>query len=149
MSCIFHLSGDELDVTKLIGFSPVEPCAVFRKGEARSPRPNARISRISGINIEVSSADFEKFEQQQEDAIAFLSANIAPLQEMRNLPGIERASLDFGIAMRSVVVQSDEFVIELIQLLSTLRCGLMLSQYPVGKKSKNLGRYRKALRSAN
>lgn len=146
MSCILHISGETVDVGQLTRLSPFEPCSIFRKGEPRSNRANARVAGISGVNLVVSSADFEEFEKQQSEAIEFLETHMAALKEMSGTVGVERVSLDFGIAMRSVVVQSDEFQPALILLVAELNCGLMLSQYPVGKKSKNLGRYRKALR---
>lgn len=148
MACIFHISGQDLDVEALVQLSPVEPCTVFRRGEPVSKRQNSRRAQISGINLEVSDADFDDLEQQQADAIAFLRTHASTLQEMRQLVGVERASLDFGIAMRDVVVQSDTFPAELIMLIAPLRCSLELSQYPVSKTSRNIRRYRKALRGA-
>lgn len=148
MTCIFHLSGQDLDVDALQRLSPVAPCAVFKKGEPVSTRPNSRLSPISGINLELSDADFEDFERQQADTLAFLQTHGAALQKMRELPGVERASIDFGIAMRDVVVQSDIFPAELIASIAQLRCSLELSQYPVSSTSRNIKRYRKALRNA-
>lgn len=102
----------------------------------------------SGVNLEVSDADFEEFEQQQADAIRFLRAHAVALRRMLEVPGVERATLDFGIAMRDVVVQSDSFPADLIAALAEVGCGMELTQFPVGRKAKNLRRYRKALRGA-
>ena len=56
--------------------------------------------------------------------------------------------MGFGIAMRNVVSQSDQFDSELISLLGPPNIALALSQYPVGKKDKKLKQYRSALRKA-
>jgi hypothetical protein len=148
MGCIIHFVGREADVDQLIALSPVEPCTVWRRGETRSSRPNSRRSATSGLNLEVSSAEFEELEQQQADAITFLRAHGAALRSMREVPGVERATLDFGIAMRDVVVQSDSFSAELIAAIATVGCSMELTQFPTGPKAKNLKRYRKALRAS-
>jgi hypothetical protein len=148
MVCIFRISGQELDVETLVRLSPVEPCAVFKRGEPVSTRPNSRHAQISGVNLEISDANFDDLQRQQADAIAFLRTHASALLEMRGLVGVERASLGFGIAMRDVVVQSDAFTAELIALIAPLRCSLEISQYPVSETSRNIRRYRKALRGA-
>ena len=78
MAYIFHLSGQDFNVEALVQLSPVEPCAVFRRGEPVSKRPNSRRAQISGINLEVSDADFDDLEQQQADAITFLRTKVDP-----------------------------------------------------------------------
>ena len=148
MACIFRLNGQQLDVEALARLSPVAPCAVFKRGEPVSARPNSRRAEISGINLEISDADFEDLERQQADAIAFLRTHASALLQMREFVGVEHASLDFGIAMRDVVVQSDVFPAELVGLIASLKCSLGLTQYPVSKTSRNIRRYRKALRGA-
>lgn len=146
MGCVLHFSGEVVELEQLMVICPVEPCTVFRKGEPRSSRPNSRLCRISGLNIEVSNADFEEFEAQQKDAIAFLRMHHSQIKAMRQVSGVSRACLDFGIAMRNVVSQSDQFDAELISLLGPLNVALVLSQYPVGKKDKKVKQYRRALR---
>ena len=148
MGCVLHFSGPTLDVDGLLSLCPVEPCTLFRKGEPLSSRPNSRLCAISGLNIEVSDADFDNFEQQQADAIQFLAKHHSALMQMRNSAGVDSAAMDFGIAMRNVISQSDTFDADLISVMAPLRLALVLSQYPVAKKSHLIRRYRRALRKA-
>ena len=141
-----HFTGDTVKVEDLVALCPVEPTVTFRKGEPRSMRPNARSCATSGISFCVSDARFEAFERQKADAIAFLAKHAAALAKLSDLPGLEHASIDFGIAMRNVVAQSDGFDSELIRLLAPLRLELVLSQYPVGRKMKRVKEFRRALR---
>lgn len=146
MGCILHFVGREADVESLVALSPVEPCNVWRRGVPRSSRPNSRPAVTSGLTLVVSDAEFEDLEQQA-DAIQFLRAHSSILKNMSEVAGVEHATVDFGIAMRDVVVQSDHFPADLIAALAVAGCGMELTQFPTGRKAKNLKRYRKALRS--
>ncbi|WP_228899526.1 hypothetical protein [Acidovorax sp. Leaf73] len=147
MGCIIHFVGREADVESLVALSPVEPCNIWRRGVPRSSRPNSRPAVTSGLTLVVSDAEFEDLEQQQADAIQFLRAHSSILKNMSEVAGVEHATLDFGIAMRDVVVQSDHFPADLTAALAVAGCGMELTQFPTGRKAKNLKRYRKALRS--
>jgi hypothetical protein len=146
MGCVLHFTGESTDVSELIRLSPILPDVSFRKGEVTSTRPGARAAKISGIAIRISDADFEDFETMQSDAITFLKTHQDSLTELRNVPGITHASIDFGISMRNVVSQSDTFFAELIQCIALFRLDLNLSQYPVTKKMRMIRRHRRALR---
>jgi len=148
MPCVLHFIGNEADVAELVQLCPAEPCNVFRKGEPRSNRPGARLAQTSGVSLVASEADFEFLEQQQSDALAFMSLHQAKLQAMRAVSGVEVASIDFGISMRNVVVQTDLFEPDLLAQIVGLRMRLELSQYPPGGKSKKIKQYRRVLRSA-
>ncbi len=148
MSCVLHFLGDSADVDELRRLCPVEPCAFFRKGQPRSNRPNARLSRTSGLSLVISDADFDAIEQQQAGALSFLRQNQAQLKAMRAVSGVEVASIDFGIAMRNVFVQSDSFEPDLLLEVANLRARLVLSQYPPTGRSKRVKQNRRALRSA-
>lgn len=147
MGCILHFVGREADVESLVALSPVEPYGVWRRGVPRTSRPNSRPAATSGLSLMVSAAEFEELELQQADAIQFLSAYSGVLKTMSEVAGVERATLDFGIAMRDVIVQSDHFPADLIAALAAAGCGMELTQFPTGRKAKNLKRYRKALRA--
>jgi hypothetical protein len=148
MGCVLHFTGDLIDVDALAAISPTEPCTKWKKGEPRSKRPNAKLCTTSGISIVISDAEFENFEDQQQDAINYVTAHHSALAVMRNAPGITHASLDFGIAMRNVFVQSDSFSAELLASIGLLRLTLVLTQYPVGQKFKRIKQYRRSLRRA-
>lgn len=147
MGCILHFVGREADVESLVALSPVEPYSVWRRGVPRTSRPNSRPATTSGLSLMVSAAEFEELELQQADAVQFLGAHSGVLKTMSEISGVERATLDFGIAMRDVIVQSDHFPADLIAALAAAGCSMELTQFPTGRKAKNLKRYRKALRA--
>jgi len=146
MSCVMSFTGDGANVDRLIELCPVEAYVAFRRGGPRSTRPNARPCATSGISFGVSDAGFDDLDVQQRDAIAFLAAHAHVLAQLREAPGVTRGCLDFGIAMRNVVAQTDGFEPALIQLVAPLGLALVLSQYPVGKKMKRVKQFRRALR---
>ncbi|CAN7516525.1 hypothetical protein [Acidovorax sp. Root217] len=148
MGCILSFNGPDADVAQLLALSPVEPINVWRRGEPLSSRPNSRLARTSGVVLQISDAEFEELELQQADAIRFLNDHDQALQAMRTVKGVEVACVDFGIAMRSVIVQSDRFPAELIAALAKVGCTMELTQYPTGPKARNLRRYRKAFRAS-
>ena len=148
MPCVLHFLGDALKSSELARLAPVEPCAVFRKGEPRSQRPAARLCKTSGVSLVVSEADFDQLDQQQNEAVEFLSLHREALARMRAFPGVEEACLDFGTEMRNVIVQSDSFQPVLLGQLAQLQTQLVLSQYPTTGKAKRIKQYRRVLRSA-
>lgn len=148
MGCILSFNGPEADVAQLLALSPVEPVRARRRGEPLSSRPGSRLAVTSGVTLQISDAEFEELEEQQADAIQFLNEHCQALQAMRRVEGVESACLDFGIAMRSVIVQSDGFSAELIAAVAKVGCSLVLTQYPTGPKARNLRRYRKAFRAS-
>ena len=95
----------------------------------------------------VSDAEFEEFEKQKADALSFLVFHRKALSRMREVPGVEHASIDFGIAMRNVIAQFDSFEPELLNAIVPLRLTITLSQYPVSA-FKRLRQYRRVLRKA-
>lgn len=94
----------------------------------------------------MSRADFDDFEQQQQDAIAFLTVQQDDFKKLRQFEGVTSVSLDFGIAMRNVISQSDQFHPELISLMAPLGLALVLIHYPLGKKNNEVKQSRRALR---
>lgn len=148
MGCVLHFFGDAADVEELQRLCPTEPCNVFRKGEPKSTRPNARPARTSGISVVASAAEFEQLEEQQSDALAFLRHHHAALEAMRSVQGVEAASIDFGIVMRNVMVQGDSFEPDLLAEIASLKLRLVLSQYPPQGRAKRVKQYQRTLRSA-
>lgn len=101
---------------------------------------------MSGLSLVASEADFDLLEEQKREALEFLQEHRTALLAMRQFPGIELASIDFGISMRNVIVQSDSFEPQLLAVLADLNLRLVLSQYPMAGKAKKLKQYRRALR---
>ena len=146
MSCVLHFYGDHADVDELVRLCPVDPVAVFRKGQPRTTRPSAYQARTSGVNIVASDADFDFLAVQQSEALPFLTLHQTKLQAMREVAGVEAASIDFGISMRNVIVQSDSFEPHLLARIASLGMSLVLSQYPPAGRAKKIKQYRRALR---
>ena len=49
---------------------------------------------------------------------------------LREFPGLERLVLDFPVADRDVMIQSERFPVDLISLMSELKIELVVSRYP-------------------
>jgi hypothetical protein len=79
----------------------------------------------------VSEADFHQFNGQLKDAVEFLTESAAEVRRLVAFPGVTGVVLDFGIAWRDVVAQSDQFPAELVRLAGTCGIALELSHYPV------------------
>ena len=133
MSCVLRANGSDFLVDRFLEHSDLIPCVVYRKGEPRSPasKPKGKIHETSGLNIDVSEADFDNLEGQIQDAISFLKQHKKELERLRKFPGVEGLALDFGIAKRDVIAQYDYFPPELLYLAGSLGIGIELSQYPV------------------
>lgn len=145
LSCVLRVFGEHLAIDELLACVPFEPCAVFRKGQARSSRPNARVATSSGANIAVSEAGFDAFAVQIVEAQAFMEQHRDSLRRLASWPGVDYATLDFAIEMRNVHVQSDCFPAALVRLAASLDFGLELSQYPPSTPKKRLKNNRRAL----
>jgi len=98
MPCILRIAGTNLDLNAILGRFPVNAFRTWRKGESRVPASaNSKINADSGACFDVSTAGFDEFAKQQEDAINFLSSNRSSLQQLTSNPSVEYARLDFGI----------------------------------------------------
>lgn len=86
--------------------------SAYVRGEARLPRskPNGKKNATSGVNIEVSAADFTNLKRQIRDAVSFLNRNRFVLRRLARIHGVEELTLDFGVADRAVAAQFDYFL---------------------------------------
>jgi hypothetical protein len=108
MPCVLRVSGKNLDLSAFLENFPVKAFRTWRKGEPRVPAsPNSKINADFGACFHVSSAGFDEFAKQQVDAISFLSANRASLQQLTSFPNVEFAQLDFGIDWGGEWIHSD------------------------------------------
>jgi hypothetical protein len=84
----------------------------------------------------MSDADTSHFDQQANDAIAFLQMREDRLRRLVSLHGVDYAGLDFAIAMRSdLASQSTKLPAALISLAAKLGLGIELSHYAVSPSS--------------
>ena len=90
----------------------------------------------------MSAKDFDDFAGQVRDAIRFLKRHGAAVRKLRRFPGVEDATLDFGIVWHDVAVQADVLPAELVLLAG--KCGLAVevSHYPIAtaRRSKRARR---------
>jgi hypothetical protein len=133
MSCVFRANGSNFLVDSFLEGSDLVPCAVYRKGEPRfsASKSQEKVNKSSGLQVDVSEADFDNLHGQIQDAISFMQKHKTELERLCKFPGVEGVSLDFGIARRDVVAQYDYFPPELLYLAGRLGIGIELSQYPV------------------
>jgi hypothetical protein len=132
MSAVLRAYGLEFDVDAFLAGCTLPVCAVKRRGEPVAPasRPYGRRHEWSGIHVTASNADFQDFPRQVEEATMFLRAEFEQVRRLRDFPGVEDVTLDFGIARRNVVLQCDRLPPELVCVAGSLGLGIELSQYP-------------------
>lgn len=94
-------------------------------------RPDGLKNARSGLNVSVSEADFGDLAAQASDAVRFLEAHEVELKRLADFPGVEGIEIDFGIAMRDALVQTNTFAAELVALAGRSGIALTLSHYPV------------------
>jgi hypothetical protein len=138
MAAVLRVSGAAFDPDRFCAGSGLQPCRLYRKGEPTLPasEPDGRRNDRSGINVVASEADFGEFPRQVEEATAFLLAHREELARLRDFPGVEAMTLDFGIARRDVVVQCDYLPPDLLRVVGELGMGIELSQYPIGDEEE-------------
>ncbi len=130
MSCILRIIGTNLDIDHVQSEVTIDIDTFWKKGEPRFAQMNDRkVHEKSGVTYLVSNAEFEEFEIQKTDAIAFMKRHFNELNKIHLLDGLESAVLDFGILMRDVFIQSDVFPAELLFLAGQLGFDIELSQY--------------------
>jgi hypothetical protein len=131
MSAILRASGSEFDVDAFVAGSSLEVVTVYRRGEAARTAPNGRKLDRSGLNVEVSDAGFNDFDEQLRDAVEFLTRHEAEVRRLVAFPGVEGVVLDFGVAWRDVAAQFERFPAELVRLAGACGIALELSHYPI------------------
>ena len=133
LAAVLRASGPDFDVDAFVADCRWNIAKVFHRGEALLPktRPEGRKRQESGLNASVSKAGLHQFAEQVEDAVNFLTESMAEVQRLVAFPGVTGVVLDFGIAFRDVVAQSDQFSSELVRLAGAAGVALELSLYPV------------------
>ncbi|MEI8010890.1 MAG: hypothetical protein WCI27_00210 [Candidatus Omnitrophota bacterium] len=133
MSCMLRVSGKNFNVDEFLLQTALHPCAVFVKGAPQyKSKPNGKKNECSGINIEMSGADFDQLEEQIRDVMMFLETNFQAIRNLVVFAGSDsKAEIDFAIAERRTCVQTDYFPPALLALPGMLGLGLRVSVYPV------------------
>lgn len=125
--CVFHAVGKDFDVDAFVANSSLQPYEVYHRGEkllrSRPAYENA------GLKVDVSQAD-GCLAVEFQDAIRWLTENMAELERLAAFPGVESMALDFGYNLRSeFVVQSDSVPLELMRLAVQANVSLDLTLY--------------------
>ena len=133
MAAVLRASGSDFDVGAFVADCDWDIAMVFHRGEALLPKtkPDGRKREEPGLNFVVSEAGFHEFAEQLEDAVEFLTDSAAEVRRLVTFPGVSGVVLDFGIAWRDVVAQSDQFPGELVRIAGASGIALELSHYPV------------------
>lgn len=130
MPCVLRVSGRNLDLNALLDKSALKAFRTWRQGEPRvSAAANSKINADSGACFEVSTAGFEEFAKQQEDAIAFLSTNRSSIQRLTSFPSVEYAQLDFGIDWGRSWIHSDVLSPEFLRAAADTGISVEISHY--------------------
>ncbi|MEO8673629.1 MAG: hypothetical protein ABI411_20135 [Tahibacter sp.] len=128
MSCVLRVYGNELDVDALISQCRLDAISVRRKGQVRGA--SGQRHATSGANFVVSNAEFTSFDLRLRDATAFLSDQQAAIDAMVRFPGVESATLDFGVAIAAgCMAQFSYLPPEFIRLAAARGLGVEISQY--------------------
>lgn len=131
MSCILRLSGEKFDVDSCLQSITIKPDTIRHIGEPRIElKQSGEIFTTSGCTFVASRADFDQFNEQVSDVIAFLKDNHQDLQKLTEASGIEDIWLDFGVAYDEYkFVQSKSIPLELIKHCAELNISIELSIY--------------------
>ncbi|AVP99461.1 hypothetical protein C7S18_20815 [Ahniella affigens] len=131
MSCVLRVFGRSLDLTALLVGSTLSPYRTWQIGTARSElQPDGPVHADSGACFAISTADFDAFPAQVDDAIAFLECHADPVRAIVSFPGVEAVTLDFGIALRDIAVHCDYLPPRLLKAAAAAGVGMELSHYP-------------------
>jgi uncharacterized protein YjeT (DUF2065 family) len=136
LAAVLRASGPEFDVDAFVADCDWRIAKVFHRGDAVLPRirPEGRKCAESGLNVVVSEAEFHQLPEQVKDAVEFLTGNAQEVRRLVGFPGVVGVVLDFGVAWRDVVAQSDRFPAELVRRAGACDIALELSHYSLVKE---------------
>lgn len=128
MSCILRISGDTLDVDALLSECSISVDCVWKKGELRTLK--GKFHSNSGANFLASDADLDEFDRQVSETTEFLKLHSTSIAKLAIFPGVQYATLDFGVCLtEGNVAQFSYFSPSFIQLVATAKVGLEVSHY--------------------
>jgi hypothetical protein len=79
-----RVSGASFDVNLFLREFQIAPALIFLRGQPKYPetQPNGPVLDHSGMNVDVSDAEFGDLEQQSHDTVRFLADNLAMMERM-------------------------------------------------------------------
>ena len=131
MSAYFRILGKSLDIEALLKNVSLEPDRVWIKGEPRfKSDPNSQLNEKSCASFIASDADMDNFELQIKEAQSFLERNLDTIIQIVKFPGIDEATIDFGIELRDVAIHCDYLNPQFLAIVAQVGIGIELSHYP-------------------
>jgi hypothetical protein len=141
--CVLRATGSDFDVDTFVAASPLDVCAVHRKGDLRlRSQPNGPRREASGFNANVSAKEWSDLPGQVQDALQFLAENERELRRLRAFPGVDGLELDLPIEQRmgvTTVTQSDRLPANLLLAAGQLGIDIVVSIYPVSEEARASG----------
>lgn len=91
---------------------------------------------MSGFTVLVSEVDGNQFQQEVQDAIAFLRSHQPELARLQSYPGVEGVTLDFGCGFPSKQAAGRYFCLPLalVKECAALHVEIEISVYGVDKE---------------
>lgn len=133
MSCMLRIYGEHFAVDHFLSQWPLPINKVWHKGD-KSDLPDRPPSKHSGFNLVVSDADFGDLKGQIQDAIDFLNQFSAACLALKEEPGIDEKTLNFGIAFKeNVAAQFTHFPAKLVSLAGAHNLAIEVSHYWVSE----------------
>lgn len=96
MGCVLRIAGSKSAVRAFTARTSLPVCRVFIKGEPMFPGMK-RLTRITGFNIDVSSASGTDHKAQVRDALRFFKRHALELRRLRAAFPRAKPELDFSI----------------------------------------------------
>jgi hypothetical protein len=132
MGCVLRAAGDSFDVAAFLEQSSFRPQAVYRKGETLPAGMGTdRVRSASGFDLTVSEAGLSDLDGQIVDAIVFLDRHEEELRRLGSYAGVDVVSLDFAVARREMVAQTESFPPDLLWRAGALDIALSITHYAV------------------
>lgn len=135
MSCILRVSGSELNVDALLSIVDLKPDRIWRRGEPRrASKPQGKRHDHSGTTFVASEAGFDEFGLQLDEATSYLETHGRQIASMASFDGVQDATLDFGIALRDVLIHSDILPVRFLKAAAEAGISVELSHYPCSEE---------------
>ncbi len=131
MSCVLRAAGAAFDVAGFLADSPFRPEAVYHKGQPLPGAAGTRLRSASGFDLTVSRAALTDLEGKVADAIVFLDQHEEELRRLGGAEGVDVVCLDFALARREVVAQSETLPSDLLWRAGALDISVALTLYAV------------------
>jgi hypothetical protein len=131
MSCILSIIGENLDIDMFNEECRIPGFEKKYKGDLISVRLQ-QTRQFSELNLMLSPAGFDRFNEQLSDATRFLHEQQDKLKLIATFPGIDWATLSFGINStvdHNSLAQTLYLPPAIVELCGLLKIGVELAMY--------------------